>query len=231
MKILKIILGSLITLIVILILVAFLLPRKVTVMQEASINASLWIVHSQVAAPTHWQKWGVWNKRDPDMQINYSGPGAGVGAKWSWQSKTEGNGEMEMTGDDPPRELAYTLKFADWRMVANGRFKFFPTNDVVTQATWTMEADLGNNPIHRYVGLFMDRRVAPDFAASLANLKVVAEKIAATRPNAGLLAPPAGATEPNPVEGAKVEMRDIPVGDDNAEKRIENEVKQMKQNK
>jgi Polyketide cyclase / dehydrase and lipid transport len=218
MKILKIIVVSLFALILILVLVSFLLPRNVTVVREASINASLWVVHSQVAAPTNWQQWGVWNKRDPNMLINYSGPGAGVGAKWSWQSKTEGNGDMEITRDDTPRELAYTLKFADWGMLTNGRFKFAPTNDVVTNVTWTMEADLGNNPINRYFGLFMDRMVGEDFAASLTNLKSVAEKIATTRPNDGLLAPPAAvltkpdAAQTEPVEGAKVQMRDIPVG-------------------
>jgi hypothetical protein len=53
--------------------------------------------------------------------------------------------------------------------------------------------------------------VGGDFAASLANLKVVAEKIAAAKPNDGLLAPPATVVV-EPVEGAKVEMRDIPTG-------------------
>jgi hypothetical protein len=216
MKIFKIILAVLISLIVILVLVGFLLPRKVVVTREESINASLWVVHSQVAAPTHWQQWGVWNQRDPAMRLNYSGPGAGVGAKWSWQSASEGNGDMEITADDPPRELTYSLKFADWGMVTNGRFKFHPTNDVVTKVTWMMEADLGNNPLSRYFGLFMDRMVGGDFAASLANLKVVAEKIAAAKPKDGLLAPPA-ALVAEPVEGAKVQMRDIPTGMEKAE--------------
>jgi hypothetical protein len=48
---------------------------------------------------------------------------------------------------------------------------------------------------------------------------VVAEKIAATRLNDGLLAPPVGDVETKPVEGAKVEMRDISVVVDNAEKK------------
>jgi len=216
---LKIILVALIALILVLVLAGFLLPRNVTVVREATINASLWIVHSEVAAPTRWQNWGVWNERDPNMQLNYSGAGAGVGAKWSGQSKTEGNRDMEITADDAPRELAYLLKSGDSGVVSNGRFKFSPTNDVVTQVTWTIDSDLGNNPLNRYAGLFIDRLQGPDFAASLANLKVVAEKIAATRLNDGLLAPPVGDVETKSVEGAKVEMRDIPEVVDNAEKK------------
>ncbi len=225
MKILKIIVITFFALIIVLLLGAFLLPRNVSVVREMSINGSLWVVHSQVAAPTNWQKWGVWNKRDPAMLINYSGPGAGVGARWSWQSKTEGTGDMEITRDDAPRELAYTLKFADWGMITNGRFKFVPANDVVTNVTWTMEADLGNNPINRYFGLFMDSMIGADFAASLANLKIVVEKIAATRINDGLLAPPAAtltktdAVQTEPVEAATLQVRDIPVGIEKLEKK------------
>ena len=45
-----------------------------------------------------------------------------------------------------------------------------------TQVTWTMNGDMGANPLYRWMGLFMDKMVGPDFDAGLANLKALAEK-------------------------------------------------------
>ncbi len=39
-----------------------------------------------------------------------------------------------------------------------------------------MNGDMGANPLYRWMGLFMDKMVAPDFDAGLANLKALAEK-------------------------------------------------------
>ena len=45
-----------------------------------------------------------------------------------------------------------------------------------TRVTWTMNGDMGGNPVYRWMGLFMDKMVGPDFDAGLANLKALAEK-------------------------------------------------------
>jgi hypothetical protein len=209
MKILKNMLLVLVALVVLLILVGFLLPRQVKVERSISINASALTVYPLVASPTSWQKWSVWNGRDPDMKMTFSGSSSGKGAKWSWQSKTEGNGEMIFIEDDQPRSITYQLAFADWGMVSTGTFKFVPTNDVVTNVTWSMVADMGGNPIFRYFGLFMDQMVGKDFAGGLEQLKVLAEKTAASKPAIGMLAPPADADKIIPPESGKVEMRDI----------------------
>jgi Polyketide cyclase / dehydrase and lipid transport len=39
-----------------------------------------------------------------------------------------------------------------------------------TQVVWTMQADMGLNPIGRVMGLFMDRIVGPTFEVGLKNL-------------------------------------------------------------
>jgi Polyketide cyclase / dehydrase and lipid transport len=196
MKILKITAIVLLSIIVLLVLIAFLLPKQVSVSRNASINASKLVIYPLVAAPTNWQQWSVWNQRDPNMQMTYSGNGAGAGAKWSWQSKTEGNGDMEIISTEGVNAITYQLKFADWGMVSTGKFFFEPTNDVVTNVVWSMNADLGNNPLMRYMGLFMDRMVGKDFEASLAQLKIIAEKSALKNPLNGLIAPPAAPETP-----------------------------------
>ena len=41
--------------------------------------------------------------------------------------------------------------------------------------TWGLEADMGNAPVGRYMGLMMDRWVGGDFEAGLARLKALVE--------------------------------------------------------
>ena len=47
---------------------------------------------------------------------------------------------------------------------------------VGTQVTWSMHGNMGSNPLFRWLALFGDRMVGPDFEAGLANLKALAEK-------------------------------------------------------
>jgi hypothetical protein len=49
-----------------------------------------------------------------------------------------------------------------------------------TVVTWGIDADMGNSPIGRWMGLMMDRWVGTDFEAGLTNLKTVVEDGAAS---------------------------------------------------
>jgi hypothetical protein len=109
------------------------------------------------------------------MQIEYSGPESGTGAKWSWQSKKEGSGTMTLIATDPARKVAFDLYFPDVGTTSQGQLDFVPDNNS-TKVTWTMNGDMGSNPMYRWMALFMDRMVGPDFDTGLANLKAVAEK-------------------------------------------------------
>lgn len=174
-SILKKVAIGLAILIIILVAIAYALPRNYRVERSMVINAPQIPIYQLVAAPTNWQKWGVWNKRDPKMIMTFSGPAAEKGAKWSWKSKSEGDGDMEFIDADSPRRLVYKLTFPDMNMVTQGEFLLQPQNDQVTKVVWSTEGDLGNNPISRYFGLFMDKMIGSDFEASLATLKTMSE--------------------------------------------------------
>ena len=176
MAILKKLLIGLVVLIVVLVLVGFLLPRQFKVTREVTMTAPAIPIYQMISAPSNWPKWSVWNKRDPNMVLTFSGTGGGAGAKWSWQSKTEGNGAMEFTEADSPRRIVYKLSFPDMNMVSTGELKLTPVNDALTMVSWSNEGDFGNNPVLRYLGLMMDKMIGPDFEAGLAALKTLVEK-------------------------------------------------------
>jgi uncharacterized protein YndB with AHSA1/START domain len=155
--------------------IGFLLPSGFKVQRSIEIGATHERVYALIADPREWKKWAVWNQRDPAMRVSYSGSPAGAGAKWTWQSKTEGNGEMEFTSAVPNERIIYSLNFPDFGMRSTGQIRLEPAG-AKTRVTWTNEGDVGANPINRYFALTMDRLVGPDFEAGLANLKALAER-------------------------------------------------------
>ncbi|MEL6523790.1 MAG: polyketide cyclase, partial [Pseudomonadota bacterium] len=46
--------------------------------------------------------------------------------------------------------------------------------DGATEVTWSMNMDLGMNPVFRVMGLFMDDMIGPNFELGLANIADVA---------------------------------------------------------
>lgn len=158
--------------------VGMMLPSAFKVERTAVIAVPPDQVYPLIAAPREWARWSVWNRRDPNMQITYGGPSSGLGARWSWDSKSEGKGAMEFTEGTVPERIGYRLTFPEFGMTSTGRL-LLTAVDVAgkpgTRVSWTNEGDMGGNPLNRWFAVFMDRLVGPDFEAGLANLKQLAE--------------------------------------------------------
>jgi uncharacterized protein YndB with AHSA1/START domain len=153
----------------------FMIPSTFLVQRSIEINAAPRKVYDLIVEPKKWKDWSVWTRRDPDMRITYSGPPFGMGAKWSWVSKTEGIGTMEFTRVEPDRTVEYSLTFPEYNMRSTGTLRLEPSGNA-TRVTWTNAGDVGGNPVKHYLALMMDRMVGPDFEGGLANLKALAEK-------------------------------------------------------
>ena len=155
--------------------VGFFLPSSFEVKRSIDIAAPPAKVYDLVADPRLWGKWSAWSRRDPKMDVAFSGPPFGQGAKWSWKSKSEGVGSMEFVKVEPNRRIEYALAFPEFNMKSGGVWTFDPAGNG-TRVTWTNAGDVGGNPLKHYLAVFMDRMVGPDFEQGLANLKGLAEK-------------------------------------------------------
>ena len=174
MKALKTLLIAVVALLALLFGVGLLLSPKFVVSRSVTVNAPPEKIYALIADPRGWTQWSAWNQRDPMMTIEYSGPASGAGAVWAWQSKSQGDGRMTFTTAEAPKRLGYELFFPDFGTTSTGDFRL-DANGGATQVTWSMNGDMGANPLYRWMGLFMDRMVGPDFDAGLANLKALAE--------------------------------------------------------
>ena len=174
MKILKFLVGLVLLPCLVVLGGGMFISSKYTMARSQQIAAAPDKLYALIAAPKAWKGWSAWNKRDPAMEITYSGPEIGPGAVWAWKSKTEGNGRMTFTASTPPGKVDYELFFPDFDSTSTGSF-IIEAKDGGSLVTWTMNGDMGKNPINRWMGLFMDRLVGPDFESGLKGLKALAE--------------------------------------------------------
>ncbi|MEL6169292.1 MAG: SRPBCC family protein [Pseudomonadota bacterium] len=175
MRILKWILGLIALLAVVFVAGAYLLPRNVEVARSIEINATADDVFPHVNALQAAENWSPWLGRDPEVQLTYSGPEAGVGNKLEWMSEHPqvGNGTQEIIGSEPGKSVTSALDFGPMGQ-ATARFDLAEASGVTT-VTWGFQSDMGMNPMGRWMGLMMDSWVGGDYEAGLANLKALVE--------------------------------------------------------
>lgn len=174
MKILLKVVGGFAALILALLVVAFFFPREYRVERSIVTKAKPEVVMAQVGDLKMWKNWGAWQERDPAMKMTYAPVTTGVGAWSAWESAKEGNGKMTITSQTPTK-IAYLLEFPDMGTKSNGSMEL-SAEAGGTRVVWVDAGDLGNNPVNRWFGMFVDKIVGPYFERGLENLKRLAEK-------------------------------------------------------
>lgn len=169
----KLLLAGVVAL-VLLVLAGFLVSPKVHVERTLTMKASPGKIFEQINTLKNWEKWSPWHKLDPEMKLQYSGPESGVGAKYAWQSQKHGvgNGSLTISKSVSEQEVETVMVFDKGGGV--GDFKLEKAGEG-TKVVWSMDADMGKNPLARYMGLAMDKMVGPDFQKGLENLRQLSE--------------------------------------------------------
>lgn len=175
MKVMKWIAATVVLLALVLVGGGLLLSPRFHVERSVVVNAPADRIEPLVADPHRWKEWTVWNQRDPAMAIEYFGAASGAGSGWAWKSESQGDGRMTLTAVEPGRRVAYDLYFPDFDSTSTGAITMVPEG-AGTRVAWTMDGDMGRNPIVRWIALFMDGKAGADFDAGLARLKAIAER-------------------------------------------------------
>jgi effector-binding domain-containing protein len=173
---LKKILTGLIVLVVLIAVVGLLLPRHVVVKRSVTINRPPSLIYATVNSFALFPKWSPWQDLDPGMSQTTEGPREGVGAKLVWKGNDKvGSGTQVITATTADRSVASDLDFGDMG-TAKSLVTLAPDGSM-TRATWTVDVDMGGNPIGHYIGLTMDGMLGKDFAAGLGKLKTLVESM------------------------------------------------------
>lgn len=175
MKVLGKILVGLVIVVVLVALVGFLLPREVQLERSISVDAQPAEVYQAINDFQNFNKWSPWAQIDPNTTYDYSGPSSGVGAKMSWTSDHPdvGSGSQEIVESVPDKMVKNVLLFEGFE--PSYASLIIEPSGSGSNITWTFEGDMGNNPIGRYFGLFMDGMLGPQYEEGLSNLKEMLE--------------------------------------------------------
>lgn len=200
MRMLKKILLTLLVIVLLLVVIAYLLPRHAHVERTKVMAASPEAVFEQVNTLKNWEKWSAWHRKDPNMKLVYEGPASGAGAVYKWESDKSdvGNGMLKIVSSTPYDSLKNEMYFMESKDPAFSKFTF-AKSDSGTKVTWTMDADMGMNPMMRWMGLFMDKMVGPDFESGLARIDSITKMMPANN----------GASSNTKIEEMKVEAKKV----------------------
>jgi Polyketide cyclase / dehydrase and lipid transport len=154
---------------------AYLLPREVTVTRDTVIEAPRGQVFPHLNSLQKVAEWSPWSDMDPDMRVEFAGPEQGPGNRMTWSSADPaiGEGSQEIIASLPDQRVETALDIGGMGIVTSW-LVLRPDGDG-TRVTWGLEADMGNAPVGRYMGLMMDQWVGGDFEAGLARLKALVE--------------------------------------------------------
>jgi effector-binding domain-containing protein len=172
----KKILTVLVVVVVLFIVIGLLLPRHVVVKRSVTINRPVSLVYATVNSFALFPKWSPWQDLDPNMSQSTEGPRDGVGAKLIWKGNDKvGSGTQLITASTLDQSVASDLDFGD--MGAAKSVVTLTPDGGATHATWSVDVDMGANPIGHYVGLTMDGMLGKDFAGGLGKLKMLVESM------------------------------------------------------
>lgn len=147
-----------------------------TLSRSTRVQADAARVHALVDDFREWPKWSPWERLDPDLNREYSGPDHGVGSTYHWSgNKKAGEGEMRIT-ESTPTSVVVDLQFLKPFKASNvTTFALTPVGDA-TDVTWTMTGT--RSAIMGLMGrAFFDKTIGADFEKGLASLKKEAEQV------------------------------------------------------
>lgn len=172
MRILKIILIIILVLIGLYLLISLFLPSTFDVSRTININGPKRAVFSQVNDFKNWEAWSPWKAKDSTMTFKYADQTAGKGASYSWTSDESGNGNMQITDIKGMDTLRTAINF-EGMDPAKGYWYLNEVGKNRTQVTWGFSGEF--DFFSRFMGLFMEGMVAPDFENGLGNIKYLVE--------------------------------------------------------
>jgi len=172
----KILALFLVGIVILIAVIGLLLPRHVRVARSIAIDRPASLIYAVVNSFQLFPKWSPWQDLDPGMHQSAEGARDGVGAKLIWSGNDKvGSGTQLITASVPDRSVASDLSFGD--MGAAKSMIALSPEGAMTRATWSLDIDMGANPIGHYIGLTMDGKLGPDFAAGLGKLKTLVESM------------------------------------------------------
>ncbi len=169
MKTLKRILYFIIALVVLLLILALILPKKYTVSESREYDVPVSMVYNAINDMTLQEKWNPWKSMDPEMTMEFNDIRKGAGAEYKWVGPESGNGTYKYVATEKNKSIDTEVLF-EGMGDAKGRFDFEETGSG-SKVTWSFFGETGfPMNLMNFIGKKM---IGKSFAEGLANLEPI----------------------------------------------------------
>lgn len=170
MKLLKTLILVILLLTVMAVIAGLFMDPQWRVERRAQMTAPAATVYAYISRIRSWQEWTAWNTEVyPQMQISYSGPERGVGARQSWDDGSMA-GHVQITAEDPGRRFEYVVSMEEGKHEMNCSLAVQPA-DAGSEVIWGCAGDSGGNPLSRLMMATYKPMIGQDFEKGLDNLQ------------------------------------------------------------
>ncbi|HTM69466.1 MAG TPA: SRPBCC family protein [Luteimonas sp.] len=168
------ILISLAIVVALFLLVALVLPSHRHLEKQVETNRKLTIVYDTLNSLRRFPDWNPLVLRDPKMQLQFSGPASGVGARMDYTSDKPqlGQGSWEITATQPRSSVTYAIVNPQRGHDKTSVFTLTPTGRAGrnVEISQTYDVSYGWDLLGRYAGLYVSRHVGDDMDLGLQRL-------------------------------------------------------------
>lgn len=162
---------------IIVILYTATLPANYNIASEVVIHKTPNQVFEYINSSEKTNDWMPWKESDPQLQMTYEGPAAGVGSRASWNSKgSMGVGYSEIVESIPFQFVKFKLVYYEPMAMEQVATIQVLAQDASSKVIWSVQ---GENP---FIGRFffkvfgIERQITSEFAKGLLKLKLMVEK-------------------------------------------------------
>lgn len=155
-------------------IVGLVLPSERHLFEKTETNRKMTIVFDSLNSLQRFKAWNPLVLRDPKVQLTYSGPESGVGARLNYVSQKEqlGAGSWVISESVPREKISYKIENNERGNNKRTSFMFKPTgrNNRNVEITQTFDVDYGWDLIGRYAGMYVARNVGDDMKLGLSRI-------------------------------------------------------------
>jgi len=154
--------------------IGLVLPSHRHISESVETNRKMTIVYDTVNNLRRFKDWNPLVLRDPKVQLNVTGPEAGVGARLDYASQEGriGKGSWEIVESVPNEKVVIKVDDEARGHDKTVQFLLEPTgkNNRNVKVTQTYDVDYGWNLLGRYAGLYVSRHVGDDIKLGLGRM-------------------------------------------------------------
>lgn len=172
----KIVIQGVITIAFLLVIIGFLLDKKVEVLTEKEFDYPTEFVFPQINNLKNWANWNFWHLKDDKITLSYGDRYEGKDATYNWGSakKSVGSGSLTITESIPNKLIEYTTNFGG-KKVGAAKILFSPNSAGNCKIKWSFysktEGLLGG-----WVALILQKRIKRLIKNNIINLNYYLEE-------------------------------------------------------